>query len=147
MAERSAIMKNDVRGSNLIVPGLRELLDASPDLLFASAADGELLWLSRAFETLTGRAAAPQIGRHWSTLVAPHDARRVLRLVLRQRRRRTPVVELVLPLLASGGREAWVAARVSLLDRTDGGVIFVGTARGLEPARRPTRPRHGPQQV
>jgi PAS domain S-box-containing protein len=133
MAERSAIMHRDIRGSHLIVPGLRELLDASPDLLFACDADGVLLWLSRAFETLTGREAADQIGRHWSTLVAPHAARRVLRLVLRQRRRRTPMVELALPLLASEGREAWVTARVRLLERTDGGVIFVGTARGLDP--------------
>jgi PAS domain S-box-containing protein len=132
MAERSAIMKNDVRGSHLIVPGLRELLDASPDVLFACDVDGELLWLSRAFETLTGCAAADQIGRHWSTLVAPHEARRVLRLVLRQRRRCIPVVELTLPLLAGEGREAWVAARVRLLERADGGVIFVGTARGFE---------------
>ena len=133
MAERSAIVNNDIMGSHLIVPGLRELLDASPDLLFACDADGALLWLSRAFETLTGRVAADQIGRRWSTLVAPHEACRVMRLVLRQRRRRTPVVELALPLLASQGREAWVAARVSLLERADGGLIFVGTARGLEP--------------
>ena len=132
MAERSASMKNEIRGSHLIVPGLRELLDASPDLLFACDADGALLWLSRAFETLTGRLAADQIGRHWSTLVAPHEARRVMGLVLRQHRRRIPVVELALSLLASQGREARVAARVSLLERPDGGLIFVGTARGLE---------------
>ncbi len=131
MAERSA-MKNDVRGSHLIVPGLRELLDASPDLLFACDADGALLWLSRAFETLTGRVADEQIGRHWSTLVAPHAARRVLGQALRQRRRRTPRVELALPLLASEGREVPVVARVCLLERADGGLIFVGTARGLE---------------
>ncbi len=133
MAERSAGMNNDMTGLHLIAPGLRELLDASPDLLFACDADGAVLWLSRAFETLTGRVAADQIGRRWSTLVAPHEARRVMRLVLRQRRRRTPVVEVTLPLLASQGREAWVTARVSLLERADGGMIFVGTARGLEP--------------
>ena len=133
MAERSAIMKNDIRDSHLIVPGVRELLDASPDLFFACDADGALLWLSRAFETLTGRGVADQIGRHWSTLVAPHGAHRVMRVVLRQRRRRIPVVEVALPLLASEGLEVRVAVRVSLLERADGGVIFVGTARRLVP--------------
>jgi PAS domain S-box-containing protein len=132
MAERSAIMNNDIMGSHLVVPGLRELLDASPDLFFACDADGALLWLSRAFDTLTGRAAADQIGRRWSTLIAPREAGRVARRVLRQRRRRTPVIELALPLLASQGREVWVTARVSLLERADGGLIFVGTARALE---------------
>ena len=133
MAERIAIMNKDIMGSHLIVPGLRELLDASPDLLFACDADGALLWLSRAFETLTGRGVADQIGRHWSTLVAPHGAHRVMRVVLRQRRRRIPVVEVALPLLASEGLEVRVAVRVSLLERADGGVIFVGTARRLVP--------------
>ena len=133
MAERSAIVKIDIRGSHPIGPGLRELIDASPDLLFACDADGALLWLSQAFETLTGRAAADQIGRPWSALVAPHEARRVLRLIVRQRRRRTAVVELALPLLTNEGRETWVAARVRLLERGDGGDVFVGTARGLEP--------------
>ena len=126
-------MSKDIRGSHLVVPGLRELLDASPDLLFACDADGALLWLSRAFETLTGRAAADQIGRCWSTLVVPHEARRVMRVFLRQRRRRTPLVEVALPLLASEGCEVRVAVRVSLLERADGGMIFVGTARRLEP--------------
>ena len=132
MTERHAGMNHDLLGSHLVAPGLRELLDASPDLLFACDADGALLWLSRAFETLTGRVAADQIGRRWSTLVVPHEVRRVARLFLRQRRRRTPVAEVALPLLASQGREVWVAARVSLLERPDGGLIFVGTARSLE---------------
>jgi PAS domain S-box-containing protein len=133
MAERSAIRNPGDKGSHLLVPGLRELLDASPDLLFACDADGALLWLSRAFEALTGRVAADQIGRHWSTLVPPCDVRRVVRLVVRQRRRRTPVIDVALPLLACEGREVRVAVRVRLLERADGGVIFVGTARGLEP--------------
>jgi len=132
MVERSVTMNDGTMGSHRIVPGLQDLLDASPDLLFACDADGALLWLSRAFETLTGRVAADQIGQRWSTLVAPHEARRVARLVLRQRRRRTPVVEVALLLLASQGREVRVAARVSLLERADGGMIFVGTARGPE---------------
>jgi PAS domain S-box-containing protein len=132
MAERSDGMHSELPGSHLIAPGLRELLDASPDLLFACDADGELLWLSYAFETLTGRVAADQIGRRWSTLVAPRAAGRVARRFLRQRRRRTPLAEVTLPLLSSQGREVWVAARVSLLERTDGGMIFVGTARGLD---------------
>lgn len=127
------MMHRDIRGSNLVVPGLRELLDASPDLLFACDADGELLWLSRAFETLTGRVAADHIGRHWSALVAPHEARRVMRVFLRQRRRRTPLVQAALALLASEGDEAHVVVRVSLLERADGGVIFVGTARKTDP--------------
>jgi len=144
-------MSKDIRNSHLIVPGLRELLDASPDLLLACDADGALLWLSRAFETLTGRVPAGQIGRHWSTLVAPHEARRVARLVLRQRRRRTPVIEVALALLASEGREVRVAARVSLLERADGGLIFVGTARGIEPgtvacATTPAEPGPAPRE-
>jgi PAS domain S-box-containing protein len=153
MAERSANMGKDIRGSHLVVPGLRELLDASPDLLFACDADGALLWLSRAFETLTGRVAADQISRHWSTLVAPHEARRVSRVFLRQRRRHIPLVEAALALLASEGREARVAVRVSLLERADGGMIFVGTARGLEPgatapaARPPGEPAALPSQI
>jgi PAS domain S-box-containing protein len=133
MDERSATVKIDNRGSHPIGPGLHELIDASPDLLFACDADGTLLWLSLAFETLTGRVAAEQIGRPWSSLVAAREARRALRLVLRQRRRGSPVVDLTLPLLASDGREVRVGARVRLLERAEGGDVFVGTARGLEP--------------
>ncbi len=133
MSERSAGMHNGNSDSHLVPLGLRELLDASPDVIFACDSDGALLWLSRAFEPLTDRRTAEQIGRHWSTLVAPQEHRRLLRTFLRQRRRHTGVVEATLPLLASQGREVWVAARVGLHERPDGGIIFVGSARMLGP--------------
>jgi PAS domain S-box-containing protein len=124
-------MHNGSSGSHLVPLGLRELLDASPDIIFACDADGALLWLNRAFGLLMDRPADEQLGKHWSTAVAPHEHRRLARLFLRQRRRRTEVVETALPLLASQGRDVWVTVRVVLLERADGGMIYVGTARAL----------------
>jgi PAS domain S-box-containing protein len=129
MSERSAGTQGGNSGSYLVPLGLRELLDASPDLVFACDSDGALLWLGRAYETITGRVAAEQVGRHWSALVAPHGVARAARLFLRQRRRHTPVVETTIALLAQQGDEVWVTARVSLLERADGGVVFVGAGR------------------
>jgi PAS domain S-box-containing protein len=118
-------------GSNLVPLGLRELLDTSPDPLIACDADGTLLWLNRAFESLTGRAVKDLVGQSWATLVPPRVLGHVARAFLRQRRRGMPLAEVVLPLISSQGSEVWVTARVSLLDRKGAGTVFVGTTREL----------------
>jgi len=129
MSEKSAGMQAGTSESPLVPPGLREVLDASPDVLFACDAEGTLLWLNHAFELLTGRPASGQIGKPWSSAVAPQEVRRLVRMFLRQRRDRIPVVETPAPLLATGGREVWVTVRVNRIERVDGSVILVGTAR------------------
>ncbi|MBI5710951.1 MAG: response regulator [Candidatus Eisenbacteria bacterium] len=129
-------------GSHLVPIGLRELLDAAPDVVCCCDADGRLLWLNPAFETLTGREAAGQIGRHFSALIAVEDRGRVLRATLRQRRRRTPVTEVALALAGAEGRTVNVRARVRLLERADGGQVFVAVAREAAPAAEPALP-HG----
>jgi len=132
MTDRSAGMHSSKSLGSLLVPlGLRELLDATPDVVFACDAEGVLLWLNHAFETLTKRPASDVLGEPWPTLIAPHGVRRAAGAFLRQRRRGTTVVEVALPLLTGGGHEVWVRARVRLFQRADGGSIFVGTAREM----------------
>jgi signal transduction histidine kinase/CheY-like chemotaxis protein/HPt (histidine-containing phosphotransfer) domain-containing protein len=126
MADRSA----GASASSLLVPvGLRELLDASPDPIFACDADGSLLWLGRAFESFTGRAAMDQIGRPWTALVPPGAVHRIVREALRQRRRGAAVLRLEVPLLASESRTLPVTVRLMPFERADGGTIQVGTLR------------------
>ncbi len=124
-------------GPHLVPIGLRELLDAAPDVVCCCDADGRLLWLNLAFETLTGREAAGQIGRHFSALIAAEDRGRVLRATLRQRRRGLPVAEVAFALAGAGGRTLRMLARVRLLERADGGQVFVAVAREAAPAAEP----------
>jgi PAS domain S-box-containing protein len=120
---------------------LRELLDAAPDVVFACDHEGVLLWLNRTFESLTGRPAADFIGRPALDLVPPAARPRVLRVFLRQRRCRTPLAEIALPVLGRQESELPVNVRVRLLEHADGSVIFVGTAH---PADAGAGTRRGP---
>lgn len=121
--------------------GLRELLDATPDVVFACDHEGVLLWLNRTFESLTERLAADFIGRPALDLVPPAARPRALRVFLRQRRCRTPLAEIALPVLCGQGSELPMSVRVRLLEHADGGVVFVGTAH---PADAGAGARRGP---
>jgi PAS domain S-box-containing protein len=109
--------------------GPRELLDANPDVVFACDHDGVLLWLNRAFDALTGRPAADFIGRPALGLVAPGARTRALRAFLRQRRRRTPVVETGLALLDANGGQLPFEIRMRLVEHAGGDLLQLGTAR------------------
>ena len=129
MVDRRAGADVPAAGTAPIVSlGLRELLDAAPDVVFACDHEGVLLWLNRTFESLTGQPAADFIGRPALDLVPPAARPRALRVFLRQRRRRTPLAEIALPVLGRQESELSVKVRVRLLEHADGGVVFIGTA-------------------
>ncbi|HVP14726.1 MAG TPA: PAS domain S-box protein, partial [Terriglobales bacterium] len=115
--------------ASIVSLGPRELLDANPDVVFACGPDGNLLWLNRAFDALTGLSAADFIGRPALSLVAPSTRARALRVFVRQRRRRTPVVGTGLALLDASGGEVPIEVRMRLVDQADGDALQLGMAR------------------
>ena len=48
--------------------GLRDVLEASPDLVFSSDAWGRLVWASSAFESFTGRRVKDCVGTACTSL-------------------------------------------------------------------------------
>ncbi len=133
MVERRAGSSAPIAGGAPIISlGPRELLDASPDVVFACDQEGTLLWLNRAFDALAGRSAGSLIGRRAVTLVAAGARIRVLHAFMKQRRRRQSQVSLVIPVVCASAREKLVLARVRLLEHADGGAIFVGVAHEVE---------------
>ena len=113
MVDRRAGANIPAEGTASIVSlKLRELLDAAPDVVFACDHEGVLLWLNRTFESLTGWPAADFIGRSALELVPAAARPRVLRVFLRQRRCRTPLAEIALPVLGRQESELSVKVRV-----------------------------------
>src|SRR5438045_9410213 len=55
--------------------GLREVLEATPDLVFSTDAWGRLVWAAPAFESITGRQVKDCIGHPVLVLLTPTDSR------------------------------------------------------------------------
>ena len=116
--------------------GLRELLDATPDLIFASDAAGRIQWLNPAVEAMTGYPTAELLGRPFAFLLAPETRVSALRAFVRQRLSGTAELRRVVLLATREGGELAVEARVRCFERHDGEISFVGVARAL-PAGQP----------
>lgn len=113
--------------------GLREVLEASPDLVFCCDAWGRFAWVSSTFEYLAGWRASELVGQPFTRLVPPAERAGAVRAHLRQRRRSRPVVERNVSLLRSDGSAIALSARVRLYERPDGDAYFVGIARECAP--------------
>ena len=108
--------------------GLRELLDSSPDVLFCCDAAGRFQWLNAALETLVSVRPSDLLGKPFTSLIAPHERTRAARRYMRQLWRRTPgPLADEWMLMAGNGSPVYVEARVRLVQRPDGDVLFVGT--------------------
>jgi len=51
----------------------RNLVEGSPDVVWATDPQGRFTFLSETVEQLTGRRAEELLGKHWSVIVAPED--------------------------------------------------------------------------
>ena len=117
--------------------GLREVLEASPDLVFCCDAWGRFAWVSAAFESLAGWRASELVGQPFTKLLDAPDRAGATRAFLRQRRRSRPTVERDLAMVRSDGSIIALSAHVRLYERPDGDAYYVGVARERVPVAIP----------
>ncbi len=126
--------------------GLREVLEAAPDLIFCCDASGRFAWASSTFEYFAGWRASDLVGQSFLALIPAEDRPRVVRHFLRQLRRGRPQSVGDFVLMRKDGTRAEITARVRLYERPDGDRYFVGVARERqvaavpEPAPAPAAP-------
>uniref|UniRef100_A0A832I4B9 Sensory/regulatory protein RpfC n=1 Tax=Eiseniibacteriota bacterium TaxID=2212470 RepID=A0A832I4B9_UNCEI len=125
--------------------GLRELLDASPDVIFCCDERGCFQWLNAAVEPLLRKRAGDLLGKPFTAVLAEGERTRAARRYTRQLRRRTlgPTTERW-NVVSSDGSSIAVEARVRLLQRPDGDVLFVGTLHRAEVASSAGAAARGP---
>jgi PAS domain S-box-containing protein len=109
--------------------GLREVLEASPDLVFSTDAWGRLVWASSAFESFTGRRVKDCIGKSCTSLLVPAQVRGVLHAMLRLQRRGSGTVDRVIGVARPNGEVTEVDARLRLANSAGGENYLVGVAR------------------
>ena len=109
--------------------GLREVLEAAPDLIFCCDSSGRFAWASSTFEHFAGWRASDLVGQPFTNLIPGKERLRVVRFFMRQLRRSNPQSVGDFVLLRRDGTSAEVTARVRLFERADGDRYFVGVAR------------------
>ncbi|HEY6196560.1 MAG TPA: response regulator [Candidatus Eisenbacteria bacterium] len=109
--------------------GLRDVLEASPDLVFSTDAWGRLVWASSAFEAFTGRRVKDCVGTACTSLVVPAQVPGVLRALLRLERQGAESVDRVIGLLRTDGTVIEVDARLRFANSAEGERYLVGVAR------------------
>src|SRR5690348_14085971 len=129
-------MSDHKEGSRTSLPasspiGLRELLDATPDLVFACDALGRFQWLNPSLEPIVGQRPSDIIGKSFTSILSEADSVSTLRAFVRQCRNRTSEARRTLTVVAKDGSQSQVLARVRCFERQDGELAFVGVARPL----------------
>jgi two-component system, sensor histidine kinase and response regulator len=109
--------------------GLREVLEAAPDLIFCCDAAGRFAWASSTFEYFAGWRASDLVGQSFAALIPASDRMRVMRFFRRQLRHSRPQSAGDFVLLRRDGTRVDVSARVRLYERADGDRYFIGVAR------------------
>lgn len=117
--------------------GLREVLEASPDLVFCCDAWGRFAWVSSAFESIAGWRATELVGQPYTKLLPPAECAGVARAALRQRRRSVAVAGRDVTLARSDGSSLPISVHVRLYERPDGDAYYVGVARERVPVAVP----------
>ncbi len=127
--------------------GLRELLELSPDLIFCCDAAGRFAWLNAATESLLGPRPGDLLGRPFTMLLAPAERLRVARRLVRHLRGLpNAAFEEAVTLTALDGHKVRLEVRVRRVERVDGEIVYVGSARPASDALalsdvRPPSPR------
>ena len=151
MFEKSAASTGKSAPAPSVSIGLRELLDASPDVIFCCDEQGRFQWLNAATESLLRVKSGELLGRPFNMIVAPSQRERANVRYARQLQSKTvgPIVDHW-TLVASDGTEVLIEARVRLLERPDGDLLFVGTAHPVDRETvsrvhdEPATPAHSP---
>ena len=128
MSDRSRSVRNSLPA---FAPGigLREILEASQDVLFGTDAWGRLVWASSAFETITGRRVDDCVGTPCASLLVPGEAPAVVRAMLRLQRRRGATYDRVLSVRRPDGDTVHVETRLWRMDTPSDSHHWVGIAR------------------
>ena len=122
-------------GAPQVSIGLRELLDAAPDVIFAVDDKGRFVWLNAAAETLSGAKGSDLLGRSFSKLVPSPNRGHIARRFLKRARHLQADPELdVVKIISQDGREVWLSLRSRMSLRPDGEVVFIGVARPMSKA-------------
>src|SRR2546423_3159153 len=108
--------------------GLREVLEASPDLVFSTDGWGRLAWASSTFEAFTGRRAKDCVGTPAMSLIVPADAPGVVRALL-WLRRRGGTLQRTFGLRQVDGSTVPVETRFHFAETAEGERYLVGIAR------------------
>src|SRR5262245_42668448 len=99
-------------GAPSVSIGLRELLDAAPDVIFCCDARGNFVWLSAAVESLCGQRSADLLGRSFTKIVpAPHRAHIARNWMQRSRALNSEPATDFVKIAGAHGTEIWVAVR------------------------------------
>ena len=109
--------------------GLREVLEASPDLVFCCDTWGRLAWVSASIESLTGHRGSELIGKSFAPLLASAHRVSGLRSLVRQHRGAQPLGQHVLHLAHMNSSTVPVALHLRRWESSDGEVYLVGIAR------------------
>ena len=131
--------------------GLREVLEATPDLVFSTDAWGRLVWAAPAFESITGRKVKDCIGHPVLVLLSPAFARTGRRVFVRVRRHQGELIEHLSDVLKPDGRIVPLEMRLRMTETASGERYMIGTARvrtevaapedSAEPAASPVAPQ------
>src|SRR5215831_16676914 len=130
MAERHGSGQKPFSASNVI--GLRELLDASPDIIFCCDTEGRFQWVSAAVESAVGVRASDLLGHPFTKVVpAPEREHIAHRFLRRAKHPDNSASTDVIRVEAPGGRQTWLSVRSRTALRPDGEQVIVGVARPL----------------
>ncbi|MEO5617044.1 MAG: response regulator [Candidatus Eisenbacteria bacterium] len=132
MIERTGGGQPGMSGAPQVSIGLRELLDATPDVIFCCDDKGRFVWLNNAVEALSAGKASELLGRSYAKLVAPPQRRHLARRFLKRARhlQTEPALDIA-KIITQEGKEAWFSIRTRMSLRPDGEVVFVGVARPM----------------
>ena len=111
------------------VIGLREVLEASPDLVFSTDSWGRLVWASSAFELFTGRRVKECVGASCLALLDPTQVRDALRAFRKLSRNSGAMLDRVFTLVHRDGTTLQVDARLRFAENPGGETYLVGVAR------------------
>src|SRR5262249_28507089 len=108
--------------------GLREVLEAAPDVVFSTDAYGRLVWAGPAFEGLTGRKVKDCVGHAVLVLLAPAHARAARRAFVRARRMPGQSLDHAAEVVKPDGSTVPVDLRLRMVDSASGERHMVGSA-------------------
>ena len=109
--------------------GLRELLDAAPDLIFACDAAGRFEWMNPAVERLLGFKSGELLNKTFVMLLEPASRVSSIRAFRRMALKQSPELQRVVRVATNNGRPVALDVSVSRRVRMDDEISFVGTAR------------------
>ena len=124
--------------------GLRELLSAVPDMVFACDSTGRLQWINPAVERITGLKSTELIQRCYSTLLDPNSRISTVRAFRRMALKQSHGLERVVSIAPKARDPVVLSVHVSRLETPEGDTYFVGTARPWDNFEQGARLSPGP---